>query len=432
MSSDFEIDHISIENTLIGGLYAKTDPDCGLASVRANFIQYNTSIHDNYISNTGNEGLYVGSSFYGGQTVKCNGENLLLLPSLLDGVKIYNNIIKFTDWDGIQVSSAYKNCQIYNNTIQYDSQAEYTNQMSGIMIGDGSKCDCYNNFISHGKGDGIECHGLGGCRIFNNIILEAGRNFTPTDLTQMKHGIFVSELTTTDDSTLIIQNNDIINPKSDGIRFSSVKSKDNQVASNVIINPGNFDYYQNGNTSFKGIDSYIMIQNSLSGVTLRNNYTARSASSVGFLNLTMQSTNDFKLVAGSPLIDRADIDKNINFDFAGTPRPFGPKSDIGAFEFEYDPTLPTPTEPKIQENQFKLIQNPVKEYLIFSLPKESNNDIFLNIFDLNGKMICQFKQVEISAESQTIQVNIAQIAPGIYIYTIRSSEFASSGKFIKR
>ncbi len=27
LSSDFEIDHVSIRNTLIGGLYAKTDPD---------------------------------------------------------------------------------------------------------------------------------------------------------------------------------------------------------------------------------------------------------------------------------------------------------------------------------------------------------------------------------------------------------------------
>jgi hypothetical protein len=44
LSSDFEIDHISIENCLIGGLYAKTDPDCSLSSIRGNFTQFNTII----------------------------------------------------------------------------------------------------------------------------------------------------------------------------------------------------------------------------------------------------------------------------------------------------------------------------------------------------------------------------------------------------
>ena len=70
LSSDFEIDHVSIENTSIGGLYAKTDPDCTLNSVRGAFTQYNTIIHDNYIANAGNEGLYIGSSHYLGQKVQ--------------------------------------------------------------------------------------------------------------------------------------------------------------------------------------------------------------------------------------------------------------------------------------------------------------------------------------------------------------------------
>jgi parallel beta-helix repeat protein len=172
LSSDFEIDHVSIENCLIAGLYAKTDPDCSLKSVRGNFTQYNTIIHDNYIANVGNEGMYIGCYSYLGQTYNCNGQNIVLYPSLLDGVKIYNNTVKYAGWDGIQVSSASKNCQIYNNTILSDSQSETDGQMSGILMGGGTKGDCYNNFISQGKGDGIENHGLGGSRIYNNIIVE--------------------------------------------------------------------------------------------------------------------------------------------------------------------------------------------------------------------------------------------------------------------
>ncbi len=431
LSSDMEIDHLSIENTLIGGIYAKTDPDCSLNGVRGSFTQYNTTVHDNYIANTGNEGIYLGSSFYDGQTVQCNGQDLVLMPGLLDGVKVYNNTIKNSGWDGIQISSASVNCQIYNNTILNDSQAEVPNQMSGILIGGGTKCDCYNNFISQGKGCGIECHGMGGCRIFNNIIVDAGVSFTPADRTQMKHGIFISELTLGNDSTLSIQHNDIINPKSDGIRFSSTKSKNNLIASNVIINPGNFDYYQNGNTSFKGVDAYIMLQNIATEVIIQNNFLERSVGSAGFVSTLMQSPEDFKPIKSSPLVDSAAVDKNITFDFIGTPRPYGPKSDIGAFELEYDLTTDIPSEPIIQNKQFKLLKNPLTDLLLISIPNPSNAIIFLSIYNLKGEMVFQTKQSQSSANA-VFQTNLSALYPGTYIYTIRTGDDAGSGKFIKR
>ena len=348
LSSDFEIDHVSIENTLIGGLYAKTDPECDLTAVRSAFTQYNTIIHDNYIGHAGNEGMYIGSTKFSGQDVICNGKDTLLMPSLLDGVKVYNNLVEYSGWDGIQVSSAYKNCQIYNNKVLFDSQAGVDSQMSGIIMGGGTRGDCFNNFISQGKGDGIECHGLGGCRIFNNIIVDAGRSFMPTDPTKMKHGMFFTDVSIQKDSSFFIQNNNIINPKSDGIRFSSINSKNNLIASNVIINPGSYDYYQNGNTSFKGINSYVMMQDNTSDVKLQNNYLSRSADSVKFVSTTMQAPDDFNLLDGSPLIDHADIDPAITFDFEGAPRPSGVKSDIGAFEFQGTTTIVTNVLPDIQ------------------------------------------------------------------------------------
>ncbi|MEI6901308.1 MAG: hypothetical protein WCL00_15640, partial [Bacteroidota bacterium] len=144
-TSDFEIDHIFIKDVPIGGIYAKSDPDCDFQYTREKFTQYNTVIHDNYLSNIGNEGLYIGSTKYTGQTVNCNGKDTIMFPPLLKGVKIYNNIINFTGWDGIQISSAAENCQVYDNLVMYDSQAEMYGQMSGIMLGGGSKCDCFNN-----------------------------------------------------------------------------------------------------------------------------------------------------------------------------------------------------------------------------------------------------------------------------------------------
>ena len=66
-------------------------------------------------------------------------------------------------------------------------------QMSGILIGGGSQCDCYNNYIYKGKGDGIESLGLGDYRIFNNVIVDAGRSYYPSDPTKMKYGIYVND-----------------------------------------------------------------------------------------------------------------------------------------------------------------------------------------------------------------------------------------------
>jgi len=430
-SSDFEIDHVSVENCPIGGIYAKTDPDCNLTAVRGAFTQYNTSIHDNYIANAGNEGLYVGSTKYFGQMVNCDGKDILLLPSLLDGVKIYNNIIKYSGWDGIQVSSASKNCRIYNNTILYDSQAEYENQMSGIIIGGGSKCDCYNNFIAEGKGNGIESHGLGGYSIFNNIIVNAGRTFLPNDLTQMKHGIFVSDVSTQNDSSFYILHNDIINPKSDGIRFSSIKSKNNLIASNVIINPGNFDFYENGNHSFKGNDSYIMFQNTASEATLRNNYLAKNASVVGFSSQNPTVATDFKLIANSPLIDAADIDNNISFDFSGLIRPQGDKYDIGAFEYD-NIAAQIFVQPNTPDQEWLLLENPVKDHLRILISNELIKNISVVIYDINGLIVRKVKMPDLITENNIIHVNLETISSGIYFFRINSKKISLSGKFIKQ
>jgi len=429
-SSDFEIDHISIENCPIGGIYAKTDPDCSLTTVRDAFTQYNTVIHDNYIANAGNEGLYIGSSKYSGQEVNCNGKDTLLLPSLLEGVKVYNNIIKYSGWDGIQVSSASKNCSIYNNTVMYDSQAENQNQMSGIIMGGGSKCDCYNNFIAEGKGDGIESHGLGGYKIFNNIIVDAGRSFLPSDLTQMKHGIFVSDVSIQNDSSFNILHNDIINPKSDGIRFSSVLSKNNVISSNVIINPGNYDYYENGNTSFKGSDSYIMFQNSASDVILLNNYLARNANLAGFKSLNMQLPDDFKLIAGSPLIDAADSENTIPFDFSGFPRPIGSGSDIGSFE--YDPTSSANQSIISPEAPYRIQENPVSDFLKIYSENPIDQKLELNIYNSSGQKIRKFITNDLVIGNQIIQADVSELSSGIYFYSVRNGNTSATGKIVKR
>jgi len=422
MSSDYEIDHVSIENCKSAGIYAKTDPDCSFTSTRGNFTQYNTLIHDNYIGHVGTEGLYIGSTQYFGQTVKCNGVDTLLMPSLLEGVKVYKNIIEYSGWDGIQVSSASTDCHISDNIVLFDSQSEYYGQMSGIIIGGGSKCDCNNNFISQGKGQGIQVFGLAGEKIFNNIIIDAGRNFYPIDTTRRVYGIFVTDISAQADSAFTIVFNTILNPKTDGIRFVSTVTKNNLIASNAIINPGSYDYYENGNTSFTGKDSYIMLPDPSSDVRLKSNYLARNSDSAKF------AADGFSLLQGSPLINSAWTENMIiNFDYFHTARPYGATADIGAVE--YDPSVAGTSLQLISKPV--LFPNPVTTWLNINYSVEKPVYIFTGIYSLNGTLVIKSKQHSIPGEIQTATINVSNLPAGIYIYSLRSENCIITGKFIK-
>lgn len=423
LSSDFEVDHVSIKDVLTAGIYAKTDPDCSGNTTREFFTQYNTIIHDNYIANTGVEGMYIGSTKYTGQIVNCNGVDTLLLPSVLKGVKVYNNIVENTGWDGIQVSSATADCEVYQNHIFYDSQAEYSNQMSGIILGGGSKANCYNNYIIDGKGDGIENHGLAGNKIYNNIIINAGRGFFPDDLSasKMVHGIFLTDVSSIQDSSITIVNNTIINPKSDGIRFSSVKTRNNLIAANVIINPGNFDVYENDNTQFDGEDSYVEVPNDSSDVILKNNYFERNLSEIEF-------NPDFSPTNSSSLIDAGYTGGfTPEFDFNLDYRPVGDFADIGAFECQ-NPTL---IDKDLEISGFSLIYpNPVVSNLNIRISVDRLMTYTIEIYNSKGEIKFQDNIDIVSLGEYNTSVNVSDLPNGFYLCVVKSVNRIQTHKFL--
>jgi parallel beta-helix repeat protein len=411
MTSDCEVDHVSIEGVPIAGLYAKTDPDCSYLNTRDKFTQYNTLIHDNYIDSVGNEGLYIGSTKYSGVLVNCNGKDTLLYPSLLSGVRVYNNVIRYSGWDGIQVSSAASDCQVYDNLVMYDSQGETDSQMSGIILGGGSKCDCYNNSISEGKGDGIELHGLGGSRIFNNIIVDAGRSYFPNDPQKKKYGIYVTDISVQMDSSFYILFNDIVNPKTEGIRFNSVNSRNNLIVSNAILNPGDAGAY--------------VVTSTNSNVLISHNYFAPDSSGAGFI------AGGYDLLPGSSLIDRGyDDNRNVSFDFLGRIRPSGTGFDIGAFEYQHfpagliNPAGSAPFSPKVYPN-------PVREMLTLEYETETAADVFISIYNLNGKLFFQDPEYSVPPGSHTFSFDVRFLPSGVYLYTLQTGKHAVSGRFIK-
>jgi hypothetical protein len=425
LTSDFECDHIYVSNVPIAGVYAKTDPDCSLRSVRSAFTQYNTVFHDNYFSNTGNEGMYLGSSFYSGETIDCNGHKMDVLPHILSGVKVYNNIVKYSGWDGIQVGSASTDCMIMNNLVMYDSQAGVDYQMSGILIGGGSKCDCYNNYIYRGKGDGVESLGLGNYKIYNNVIVEAGYNYYPGNSSRAKYGIFVNDNSCLAGYTYSILFNDIIRPKTNGIKFTSEKSKGSLIASNAIFNPG------------AGIDGYIVTDKSCD-VLVRNNFESPFVSKAGF------SDTSYRLQNNSPLIDAGYTDnRGITFDYFYHPRPFGKTFDIGICEYNpkynvkdkgelhasNDSLMTLPRQGSLRVDQFPYT-DPVRSKITMTYVIDSTHNVLLDIYNLEGVRIYHDERTAMNAGLHSIDLDTKAYPEGVCLFTIRAGKEAVSGKFI--
>ena len=344
-SSDIETCNVRMDSCGLMGFVAKTDPACGGYAYRKNFTQYNTVIHDCMINVTVNEGMYIGNTHYTGWDQTCSGNDSLLMPSLLDGVKVYNNIVQYTGWDGIQVTSAL-NCSIHDNFVDYDSQSSTYAQRSGLMIGGGDQGDCYNNYIENGNGDGIENFGLGNYKVYNNVIKNAGLNYYPGNQSYPCYGIYTNDNSVIQGNYYYFMFNTIINPKTAGIDFASMKATTSVIADNCIIN-------SNG--------GYIL-NNGYPGITIQNNYTNTSVTPAMFTDTTYQTNT------GSPLIDAGSpTTKGILYDKFGNNRFQGSAPDIGVYESGTTGSAPPMPRP-IVGNSTQCAGNTGQVYSISAVP----------------------------------------------------------------
>jgi hypothetical protein len=316
LSTNFEIDHLEISNSGFAGIMAKTDPTCDNTTIRGNFVMRDVSFHDNYIHHTGGEGFYVGHTFYlKGVSTSCGTR----YPHTLEGVKIYNNVVKYSGWEAIQVGSSPKGVEVYNNRIENYGVKNVQYQNNGVQFGEGSPAKFYGNYIANGPGTGVIIIGNGENFAYNNIIVNAGQD-----------GIFCDERTSTGAGFKFI-NNTIINPGKNGITLYTEYVPMNVVQNNIIINPGYFSKYTYPRT---GNDAYIYVLSKAVKTTISNNYQTRSVADAKFINA---SSFNYALTSVSPAINKGvNISTYaITLDYAKLPRLKGTGYDIGAYEFQF-------------------------------------------------------------------------------------------------
>ncbi|MFC5469026.1 choice-of-anchor Q domain-containing protein [Cohnella suwonensis] len=329
-STDFTISNVEVFGAGFAGLMLKTDPSCSApnttqrptAVIQPGFVQRNTVIHDNYIHNTGGEGMYIGHYAYAsGYATSCGK----LWPHALEGLEVYDNVIKDTKLDGLQISAATQGVKVYGNEIENYGLARQQFHMNGLEINPGTAGDFYDNAIVNGTGAGVHYKGRGDARIFNNVIVrseDAGIiSLSETGFTNPDDPAF-------DGSPIHIMHNTIVNSGLTGIYFWNQGNKNagNTAYNNLIVRES---------AAGASGDAYIRLRYADTDLTYSNNYMTNDLAAVRFVDA---QGGNYGLQKGSPAIDYGlDLSgqpwgDKVMKDYYGVKRPSGAGYDAGALE----------------------------------------------------------------------------------------------------
>lgn len=163
--SNIEVDNVEVGNGGYAGIAFKTDDSAAMN-------MDNIRIHDNYIHDTGGEGIYLGSTGVDPQ-------------HQFTGLRIYDNLITRTGLNSFQTGQLQDDCRIYNNTIicpsmdwaqafglYQDQSTQYQMRKNGTSI--------YNNLV------------VGGGEAFINYFMSSKTGLTQdSSLTLFQNNVFL-------------------------------------------------------------------------------------------------------------------------------------------------------------------------------------------------------------------------------------------------
>ncbi len=289
-SSDIEVAHVEIYNTGFAGIHDNPGNMGG-------FVRDNMHYHDNYIHDTGGEGMYIGNT------------NFDPLAAEFQNLRVYDNLIEDTGWDGVQIGRG-QGVKFYRNIIRrtgLDTTEIF--QRKGLQIGKGTSGEFYNNWIEK-PGDGAVII-MGDDVIFHNNVVIGG-------------GIFCNEpITGFSYTRYAIFNNTFI--ETEGTVFETR----NGALDNIFTN--NLAYNNTAQSHLVARLNSPSSPNPMPTITDTTNLLSYDTVSLGLVNI---NSNDFRLTAASPAVDvGSDLSlEGITEDYEGTLRPQNLAYDIGAYE----------------------------------------------------------------------------------------------------
>ncbi|MBL7966761.1 MAG: right-handed parallel beta-helix repeat-containing protein [Prolixibacteraceae bacterium] len=152
-SSDCEAEFIEINHTGFFGVYAKKD--FGGTPPTPVPVFKNLVIHDTYVTNVA-VGMYLGETKSPGMEFR--------------HVSVFNNVVKHTKREGIQVANMVEDIEVYNNVLLDNGLDGEAGQGNNLQIGDNSVGKYYNNILKGAPGCGVIVFGAGDIEIFNNFL----------------------------------------------------------------------------------------------------------------------------------------------------------------------------------------------------------------------------------------------------------------------
>lgn len=319
LTTNFEIAQVEISGNMSNGIGAgagfagigvKTSPyqACDLFAdpTRTAWVMENIIIRNNYIHDVGGEGMYIGHGFYTGRQE--NGCSVVTYSHSITGLRVFDNLIERTGYDGVQIKNADKDCEVYNNIIIDYGQLGESAHNEGLFLGEGVTGKFYNNVIMNGTGNGIQFQGMGNVDIYGNLVSGAGESgFFGA------HGAYVYRIP---GGYFNIINNTFVNSGKFGFVFYNEDGGIKRNVNNIIAGAGEA-------LNPNGADMVV-----------EGNLLAESPAEIGFVDL---KNNDYQLKSASPAVDKGvDVSTfiDISQDMLGTSRPQGNAIDVGAIEFK--------------------------------------------------------------------------------------------------
>lgn len=351
LSSDCEAEFIKISHDGFFGIMAKKDYQGNPPSPHPVFE--NLIIHDCFIENV-SEGMYLGETKSPGMEFK--------------HVKIYNNIVRNTLRESIQIANMIEDVEIYNNTLLNAGLENAIYQTSLLQIGDNSVANVYNNILIEAPATGFAVFGKGNISFTNNYL-------------SSNKGMFIDNRIFTDSLTQI-------NIKQNYFR---------EIRGNQIIKNYNEINYLTVQYNKYETDTIFFLNQSgnINNFTEQNN----TLTSIPEIEFTDPSSNDYSLKSTNPI-------EYQNMGASGGPEYFDEIAEqISSIE------------PIFNADKIKLYPNPVNEKLNVKFPIHLIGKSNVVIRNMIGKTVYN-KDVIISVKNPLLELNNYQLPKTIGMYML--------------